>query len=153
MEDGSSKLVPFANTVEARAHGVTLGELGHQFSSFFKQVQTLCATALVPDIERRLIRSVFAQGATFYSYGFAVRPSFPGQDVLARVLQEYLPTQRGQSFVDLPQCVLTPQPDLPYATLQVETEGDWDQKLQAVWRAARLMKQVDGRQCVLRFPG
>lgn len=151
MADGSARLVSFASSTEAAAHGVTLGELGHQFALFFKQVQTLCATELVPPMERRLIRSLFAQGATFYSYGFALRPVFPDQDRTARTFKEYLPTQRGQSFVALPSCDMLQRPDLDAAQIRVEIEGDWDAKLQMVWRAARLMKQVDRRQNVLNF--
>ena len=72
-------LTPIQSFAALKAYDVKLSELANLFAIFCKQLQDLQDTPIFPEVERGLVRSLYIQGAAFFSSGFRIRAVVPFQ--------------------------------------------------------------------------
>ena len=137
---GREILVPFRNRQEVEAYGVKFSEFATTFAINFLQFTGLLSEEIWPACDRRLVKSMFVQGSTFYTSGFAQRPTYPCQEWVFQVLQPFLRANQGQSYNQLPAMdfVITEQ---VYRTLQTDLKGEWKVKSMAARRKMKEMRQ------------
>ena len=137
---GREILVPFRNRQEVEAYGVKFSEFATTFAIYFLQFTGLLSEEIWPACDRRLVKSMFVQGSTFYTSGFAQRPTYPCQEWVFQVLQPFLRANQGQSYNQLPAMdfVITEQ---VYRTLQTDLKGEWKVKSMAARRKMKEMRQ------------
>ena len=121
---GREILIPFRSRQEVDAYGVKFSEFANTFAIFYLQFTGLLSEDLWPCYERKLVKSMFVQGASIFTSGFAQRPVFPHQDWVFGVLQPFLHEHKGQAISELPalEWVI---PERLYKELQTDMKGDW----------------------------
>ena len=121
---GIEILVPFRNTQDVQAYNVKFSEFATTFAIFYLQFTGLLSASIWPNYDRKLVKSLFVQGAKFYTSGFAQRPAYPHQDWVFDVLRPYLKDHQGQALTSLPDIDWTIT-DQEYKALLFDLRGDW----------------------------
>ena len=87
---GREFLIPFRNKQEVAALQVKFSEFANTFSIYFLQFTGLLSEEIWPGFDRKLVKSLFVQGAQIYTSGFSQRPTFPFQDWVFRYFEAIL---------------------------------------------------------------
>ena len=148
--NGVERLTVFSTSAEVEAFGLKLSEHANAFSILWKQMGDLQDTGFGPPIDRGLVRSLYVQGASFQSYGFHWRPSFPFQKEVVQLMQSYLKGLNGTALVSFP--VYKWSPKLDVVALQKDYEISWGRKLTGTNSAAKEVRAFRRNpQGALRF--
>ena len=149
-EQQGDRLIIMTTSAEVEAFELRLSEHANAFSLLWRQMCDLQDTGFGPPIDRGLVRALYVQGASFQSYGFQWRPSFPYQGRVADVLKPYLHTLVGTSFSKFPEVEWAPSLDL--TSLRRDYETPWCRKLAIANAAAKEVRQFRKHpQARLRF--
>ncbi|CAL1173897.1 unnamed protein product [Cladocopium goreaui] len=135
-QEGVMMLTPIQSFAALKAYDVKLSELANLFAIFCKQLQDLQDTPIFPEVERGLVRSLYIQGAAFFSSGFRIRAVVPFQTEVLSSLQPYLLRHRGRAFVDIPEFPIEPD-EAMFLQVKSELRQSWDSRTAMTHKAAR----------------
>ena len=136
---GREFLIPFRNKQEVAAHRVRFSEFANTFSIYFLQFTGRISEDIWPGFDRKLVKSLFVQGAQIYTSGFSQRPSFPFQDWVFDTLKPYLRDNPGQAITVMPDVEWTVDEQL-YKRLQTDLRGDWKTRTMSTRRKMKQMR-------------
>ena len=80
---------------DAMHNGVTLAEITKTATHLWQHVRALTPTLLVPKVPLGKVKSLNMQGSPFWTTGLKWRPSYPKQQEVYNVLNNYLPQMTG----------------------------------------------------------
>ena len=150
-QEGVMMLTPIQSFAALKAYDVKLSELANLFAIFCKQLQDLQDTPIFPEVERGLVRSLYIQGAAFFSSGFRIRAVVPFQTEVLSSLQPYLLRHRGRAFVDIPEFPIEPD-EAMFLQVKSELRQSWDSRTAMTHKAARRIRDwLKNPQQQLRF--
>ena len=132
-------MIPFRNKQEVAAHQVKFSEFANTFSIYFLQFTGLLSDEIWPGFDRKLVKSLFVQGAQIYTSGFSQRPTFPFQDWVFDTLKPYLRNNPGQAITVMPEVDWTVD-DQVYKRLQTDLRGDWKTRTMSTRRKMKQMR-------------
>ena len=135
---GKEILVPFKSRQEVEAYNVKFSEFANTFSIYYMQFTGLLSDEIWPGYERKLVKSLYVQGAQMYTSGFTQRPSFPYQAWVYETLKPYL-KESGQAMQTLPDMNWTLS-DADFKQLQSELSGEWKTKTMATRKRMKEMR-------------
>lgn len=137
---GREILIPFKNRQEVDAYNCKFSEFANTFAIYYLQFTGLLSVAIWPNFDRKLVKSVFVQGAQIFTSGFSHRPAFPHQAWVYTTLKPFLKVNTGTAFTALPEVdwQMTAQ---DYKTLQTDPQGDWKSRSMAARRQMKAMRK------------
>ena len=135
---GKEIVVPFKSRQEVEAYNVKFSEFANTFSIYYMQFTGLLSDEIWPGYERKLVKSLYVQGAQMYTSGFTQRPSFPYQAWVYETLKPYL-KESGQAMQTLPDMNWTLS-DADFKQLQSELSGEWKTKTMATRKRMKEMR-------------
>eukprot|EP00438_Fugacium_kawagutii_P022469 Skav232355 [mRNA] locus=scaffold2646:490520:494785:+ [translate_table: standard] len=139
-EKGVEYLVAFRNEAELHAHQVRLAEFADTMNIFHHQMQALRDTDFFPQQQRKLVRSLFVQGATIFSSGWARRPHMPGQDHVLEVMESYLRVNKGTSWTEIPAIQVRASEER-YNQVRSEIQDSWPARCRGVSCKTKQVRQ------------
>ena len=138
---GKESLVIFDSRTQADAYGVEFSEQVRGFCQLFGQANDLASTDLWPKLPRGLVRSTYLIGGSTFPAGVRMRPVFPFQERVCRILQSYFQQQQGVAYKNLPDLEFD-QPTPSTAQLRLEISGGWKERSSRFHRAAVDMRKI-----------
>ncbi|CAL1165541.1 unnamed protein product, partial [Cladocopium goreaui] len=115
---------------EVEAYGVKFSEFANTFAIFYLQFTGLLSTDIWPCYDRKLVKSLFVQGAQIFTSGFAQRPSFPYQAWVHDVLRPFLRDHQGTAITAIPD-VDWIMSEGQYKVLKEDLKGEWKNRAMA----------------------
>eukprot|EP00438_Fugacium_kawagutii_P019463 Skav230466 [mRNA] locus=scaffold186:317909:336027:+ [translate_table: standard] len=137
---GVESLVIFQSKADLVAHQVRLAEFADTLNVFYTQMQSLRDTPFFPKLQRQLVRSLFAQGATIFSSGWPKRPVYPGQHHVLEVMESYLRVNKGTSWVDIPEVDIQSSPER-ICKVKSEIRGSWPDRCRGASEKTRQVRE------------
>lgn len=123
--NGKERLVVMPDYATAAGFQVSLSDLAHWFSIFYKQVEQLTIGNLWPSYDRGLVSSAYHLGSHCYSYGFLVRPQIPWQEQVVSLLSTHLKRHPRTALTILPVINFNRCDSLRPDTLIRELDKGW----------------------------
>lgn len=102
--DGETYLVFVSSLAAAQMHHTTLVELAQVANSLYHQVLNLIPERMTPDIPEGRVKSLYMLGESFQGTGLLLGPSFPGQERVVQLAQEYILSNRTLLDLGLQGC-------------------------------------------------
>ena len=102
--DGETYLVFVSSLAAAQMHHTTLVELAQVANSLYHQVLNLIPERMTPDIPEGRVKSLYMLGESFQGTGLLLGPSFPGQERVVQLAQEYIISNRTLLDLGLQGC-------------------------------------------------
>lgn len=131
---------------------ISVGEWSRNFAAFHLQVEKLVGVSLAPNIPRKLIRSLYMQGANGHHSGYTLRPWIPYQAEVATLVRDMIALGAGPTFRSLPERSLTDRIDR--RRLRSEIVDSWktrDSLYQTVLKEHKAWKSLGSGQRRLTF--
>lgn len=137
---GREHLIPFKSRQQVEAYGVKFSEFANTFAIFYLQFTGLLSTDIWPCYDRKLVKSLFVQGAQIFTSGFAQRPSFPYQAWVHDVLRPFLRDHQGTAITAIPD-VDWIMSEGQYKVLKEDLKGEWKNRAMAARKKLKDMRQ------------
>lgn len=137
---GREHLIPFKSRQQVEAYGVKFSEFANTFAIFYLQFTGLLSTDIWPGYDRKLVKSLFVQGAQIFTSGFAQRPSFPYQAWVHDVLRPFLHDHQGTAITAIPD-VDWIMSEGQYKVLKDDLRREWKNRAMSARKKLKDMRQ------------
>ena len=129
---------------EVKAHHIRLSDISEMFSVLVYQVAEFLDVEMWPPVPKRMIRSLYVQGALQQTHGYIWRPEIPSQQQVTQAMDRYLRRFRSAAFDGFPDIRVHPDATL-VTQLRKDIAGDWKARCQTASIKRRKMKTLKRR--------